>query len=191
MLGKLAICNVAVTRLGQTQITSLSEDDKKARLCLVFWDLLRDALLQEQWWTFATKRQTLALLTETPDSEFDYYYQIPTDCITPRYLVDGKLINYRIEGDKLATDYDDDVELVYTFRETDPTKFSPHFADLLAYRLALELTIPLKSDLATRDRVEQDYIMAQRKYSVIDKRRGNTSDTSKTGWANAGRGAIV
>ena len=180
MSGKIDVCNVAISRIGQTQITSLSEDDKKARLCGVFFDHLRDALLEDNWWTFATKRQTLALLTETPDSEYNYFYQIPTDCITPRYVVNQ--IAYQIEGDKLATDSTDDIELVYTFRETDVTKFSPQFRDLLAYKLALELVIPITKDLDMRDRIEQDYMMAKTRYSQVDKRKGRRLITKSRNW---------
>jgi len=181
MAGKLDICNIAISRIGQTQITSLSEDDKKARLCNVFFDHVRDALLQDQWWSFATKRQTLALLTETPDSGFDYYYQIPTDCIEPRYLVDETIL-YEIEGDKVATDSTDDIELVYTFRETDTTKFSSQFRDLLSYKLALELVLPITKDMDMRDRIERDYVAISARYSQIDKRRGQRAIKKNIGW---------
>jgi len=190
MASKTSICNIAVSRLGQTQITSLTDNtDKKARLCNVFFDHLRDTLLQEQWWSFATKRETLSQLVATPDSEFDYYYQLPSDCITPRYLVDDT-IEYRIEGDRLATDEStaSNVELVYTKRETDTAKFTAHFSDLLAYRIALELVIPLKIDNATRDRVQQDYLLAMRRYSQIDKRRGNKAQQRTSRWVDIRKG---
>lgn len=189
MSSVIDICNVALSRLGQTQITALTEDDKKARLCNVFYAPMRDALLEEQWWPFATKRETLARLTATPDSEFDYYYQLPSDCLTPRCLVDDT-IEYTIEGDRLATDSTADIELVYTKKETDTTKFSAMFADLLAYRIALELVIPLTIDVNRRDRIEAAYERARIKYSQISKRQGRRAYTKHTGWVTARTGAV-
>ena len=190
MSSEVTICNIALARLGQTQITSLTEADKKARLCLVFYEPMRDAVLQDAWWTFATKRQTLSQLVATPDSGFDYYYQLPADCLDPRYL-ENDLIEYVIEGDKLITDSTEDIELVYTQQLTDTTLFSPNFVDALAYRIAAELAMSLTNDLKKHDQLLNIYASIVAQASAHDKRTRKRKVTRHTGWVSMRKGSTT
>lgn len=57
----VAICNSALIKLGVAEITSLSQNVKRAQLCDEQYPKVRDELLRNHVWNFAIKRKVLAL----------------------------------------------------------------------------------------------------------------------------------
>ena len=161
-ISETSICNLALTRLGHMQITSLTEGTKASDLCTLHYDLSRDALLRAHPWNFAISRVTLAQDATTPNHEFDYRHTLPVDClkvIRTDWEADGftstavygfpglngyagAVVPYRIEGRYLLTN-EDTVKIEYIASITDPTQFDVLFVDLLAQRLAAEICIAL------------------------------------------------
>lgn len=80
MASEVSICNLALNHIGAYAIASLSDATKEARDCNTLYSYARDSVLRDHKWAFATKRLTLALLTDTY-SGWDYAYQYPTDCL--------------------------------------------------------------------------------------------------------------
>ena len=154
----VGLCNLALTRLGHNQISSLSENSKGATLCTLHYPQVRDALLRAHPWNFALKRVELAQDATTPNHEFDYRYALPFDCLkvirtdweangfssTAIYGFPGlngyanEAIPYRIEGRYLLVN-EATVSIEYIARIEDPAQFDDLFADCLAQRLAAEL----------------------------------------------------
>ena len=60
------ICNLALTKLGQTIITSLSDDNENARRCNLVYEPKRDELLEKHPWGFAVEKALLVDVTK-PD----------------------------------------------------------------------------------------------------------------------------
>lgn len=79
------ICNLALTHVGDiATVTAINPPDGsiQAGYCATFYPIARDALLSQHPWDFATRRVALALLTNVWP-EWDYAYQLPSDCLTP------------------------------------------------------------------------------------------------------------
>lgn len=84
MSSEVDISNVALGYLGDdASVSSLSppEGSAQATHCARFYPICRDSLLEMHSWGFATKRQSLALLAETPPSPWAYVYAQPADAI--------------------------------------------------------------------------------------------------------------
>jgi hypothetical protein len=159
-----SICNVALLRVGQRQtIDSLEEATTEAMACKALYPFARDSLLEEVWWSWATKRQVLALTAETRTG-WSYVYAFPSDCVTARYLsasvrfpAEDQTIPFAFEASDdgtarvLLTDQES-AELVYTAGITNPNLWSAMARDALAWRLAADLVsaLPVKPQLAAQ-----------------------------------------
>lgn len=75
------ICNLALTSIGASMISSLDEGTKAADLCTLHYPRCRRALLRAHPWNFAIARVTLALSSTTPNHEFGYQHALPADCL--------------------------------------------------------------------------------------------------------------
>lgn len=93
---KEQICNQAISDLGgRVQITSFDTDTSPAAVqCRLWYDTMRQALLQAAPWGFARKTaplSQLALLTDIPmpDNLYPWLvkYLYPTDCLRVNYIL--------------------------------------------------------------------------------------------------------
>jgi hypothetical protein len=197
------ICNLALTRLGnKQQITSLTQGGTIAPLCNLHYAHCRDTLLRGHYWNFAIKRQALSQDSGTPNHEFAYRYQLPTDCLRvvrtsweaeffgsgtaiysyPTGGYDHTFIPYRIENGYLLTD-ETAVSIEYVAQITDTTKFDDLFVDVLAQRLAAELCPAISDNTALTQRLWQIYAEKLREARTIDGMEGSPRDVLDTsGW---------
>jgi hypothetical protein len=166
----VSICNLALTRIGQPQIASLSASGKAADLCNLHYEPTRDAVLRDHPWNFAIAYAELARSSTTPAFEFDYTFTLPTDCIKvlrtefEQLGYDGSTYAYRIVGREIFANTET-LAIEYTKRVTDPTQFDAMFVDMLAERLAAELAYPLtdnRSLVETRLQIYQNKLAAAR-----------------------------
>lgn len=82
MASKIEICNMALAILGQTDISSLKEDNQSARLCNQYYDSVRQQLIRAHDWGFAkTIDKLLKLGQEEVVNGFEYYYAKPAKCL--------------------------------------------------------------------------------------------------------------
>jgi len=161
------ICNIALSRIGASQtINDLDEASTEAGVCKLFYEHVRDSVLEDFTWPFAQKYFTLNLIEEEPNEDWLYKYSYPTDCIRAIRIVSGvsrvdaPLIPFNIGNDDsgrvVFTDAEDAV-LQYTSRYEDPVRFSPSFADALSWRLAYEIAMPLSVEQSIRNTAWQLY----------------------------------
>lgn len=160
MASAVDICNVALSHFGQNaSIDSIDPPDSsaEAEYCARFYPIVRDEMLEREVFTFSTKRATLAaLVNDRPD--WQYRFALPADCLKPRAVlpstysradtIDGLVDStdaFEWEGGSLYTDEPDAV-LVYTFKLTDTTKFSPLFVTAASYLLAGYIVGPITKD---------------------------------------------
>jgi hypothetical protein len=164
------ICNMAIARIGQQKyIESITENSKAAELCNQFFDHARDATLSECEWPIANAYQTLTLIQQDPNPDWGYEYATPPDMLRARRISPGTGIRQEGEpfpftiaennGKVIWTDQDPAV-LQYTKRLTDPTLFSPEFAEAMAWRLAVELAMPMAESQSLRDQMLQNFVVA-------------------------------
>lgn len=163
MSSEVYICNLALSNVGKGNISDLSEPTAEARACNQFYAHVRDTLLQAYPWRFAGKTVSLAEVANDKLGAWEYAYNRPTDCLkvrwvrgaystidpTPQTLQQEILNPYDIEGSTLYCNLSP-AFLRYTFRLTDPTKFTPLFIEALSWHLAVRLAMPMTRDPKVR-----------------------------------------
>lgn len=83
MAQRTDIANIALSLLGEEAITSIDdEEDKKAGIIRVHYDVARDATLEAHEWSFAMERFSLdAPAAEAPVWGYSYRHKIPADIL--------------------------------------------------------------------------------------------------------------
>lgn len=175
MASDIEICNIALSRVAHTQpIVSFTEKSKAAELCSVFYATLRELVLADFPWPFAESTVALADVG-SPDPGWAYRYRYPADCLKVRDIIQPGWrrslasemqipfkIGYDGGGRVIHTDQPE-AAVRFTFRVEDSTFFDPLFADALAWRLAMDLALPLSSKQELQQFATQQYEMAMTK----------------------------
>ncbi len=131
MLTKIDLCSMALLKLGETPIQSLSDDTAAAKLSRTLFEPVTDALIAIHPWRFAT---TEIKLNKNTDGDF----LVPSDVL--RILkTSGRLVGDRIYSDS------NNISITAIVRTT-PAKYPSYFISLAATRLAMEFCIPLLGD---------------------------------------------
>jgi hypothetical protein len=179
------ICNIALARIGIGQpIAALTESSQPAVMCSLFYEPMRDLLLNDFQWPFATKYRELALVAEEPNDDWSFSYRYPTDCLNIRRIINfanrasvfnglvfpspiGSESNFqpmRVPYDlgndaqgKLIFSNESDAVIEYTAAVTDVSLFTPSFASLLAWKLAQEIARPLARSEDIRVAARNEY----------------------------------
>lgn len=162
MASEAGICNSALSKLGNNRIVSLTEGTAAANLCIEQYGKLRDHLLRSHDWNFAASRVRLAQLSSTPEFGYRFQHALPTDWMRTisvhpadgrhQRITDYATESTEAEGRVLRTD-SPDVYLRYVRKVSDPNVMDPTFREALAWRLAMELAIPLAKSSSLRDRM--------------------------------------
>jgi hypothetical protein len=161
-VNEVTICNSALIKLGADRISSLTQDSKAAILCNSLYEMSRKAVLTVGKWRFAIARAQLTLLSETPLYEYDYMFQMPTDCLQPFELatatdMDGtEDLDYTVEADKLLCD-ESVLYMRYVKNVNDPNAFHPLFAEAFAWYLAWQMAIALTGSAATAEAMNKGF----------------------------------
>lgn len=166
MATEAGICNSGLSKLGNNRIISLTEGTPAANLCLEQYDKLRDDLLRGHPWNFAASRVKLAQLSSTPEFGYEFQYALPSDWMRTISLhpadsrfseiTDFVTESTAAEGRVLRTDWPD-VYIRYVRKLEDPNVMDAAFREALAWRIAVELSIPLAKSAALRERMERGF----------------------------------
>ncbi len=170
MASEAQICSAALAMLGQTPISSLSQNAPRAEKCNAVFSMLRDAELGSHNWKFATVYVDLSRVDETPDFNYDYSYQLPGDFLKLTQP-DDNTIEYRIVGDKLYTNADE-IGIEYIKQVTDSGSFSVQFTDLLTARIAKELAWGITNNRLLAVDVAENYNIVRRRATGVDSQQG-------------------
>jgi hypothetical protein len=148
MASKTDICNLALSHLGQgKEISDIdTEQSQEASACRRFINDALDATLIDHDWSFATRFETLGLITASPTSEWGYSYRYPSDCLKVRRILSGlrqdsessKIPFKIIQDDAGKVIYTDqaNAEVEKTVTISDPEYFTAQFSLALSFRLA-------------------------------------------------------
>ena len=172
------ICNRALGLVGSPFIASLDDAKQAARLCKRIYPEIRDEMLRDHDWNFASMRALLPALTTAPLWGFDDAYQLPGDCLCVREI-DGLCPrdDWRVEARTISISLSAPLKIRYTAQRTDTGLFDPGFTSALAYAVAAEICMPLTNNatLAGNLRQEADMRMsgARGKNFVEGADRGN------------------
>jgi hypothetical protein len=166
MASDLGIVNSALIKLGVEIISALPGVTRQGLLANEQLSKIREELLYEHPWNFAMKRASLTATGTPAVFEFAYEYTLPGDCLRvwcTQYEEDF----YQVEGGKLYSNYSD-VKIRYIANISDPTKFSPTFAELLSLKLAADLAFVLVQSNALKNTLLQEYVVKLRDHRSTD-----------------------
>ena len=153
MTSQVDIANYALNTLGATNIVSLDENSKPARIINQRYDAVRDYVFRSHPWNCLIRRAELPRETETPAFGYAYQYALPTNpyCLrvlefsngSMSYPQDNMFSNtggpvFVIEGRKLLTD-EGIAKIKYVAQITDPQQYDIGLIEALSARLAMEI----------------------------------------------------
>ena len=170
---QVRVINMALSKLGAKRITTISDDTVSARAAVAVYTEILDEVLMESPWTFAQKRVALAELGTDPvweDDGMTVAYGIPTDMLKLNYTNMPSAI-VRVEAVGILSDTSS-LEILYTYRATDTTKYSTMFVTALATRLASEMAFGL-----TNSKTAMEYLMKE--YEDIRLPRAIAADSQQ------------
>lgn len=173
MTSQVAIVNRALTKLGESRIVALNENTKQAREMSATFDIVRDAELRKNRWSFSIKRAQIAADATPPAFEYSTRYLIPTDCL--RILMIGDIwpgldmSDYRtgpygqdwaIESGYILRNSSGVLNLRYIYRVTDTSLWDPAFVEAFACKLAWETCEAITQSSEKRSMAIEEYKMA-------------------------------
>jgi len=110
MTTKLEIWNAALIRCGAEPLATLVEDNKRANMLKNQYEITLRDLLNDSTWNFATDREIALVRNGTPSFGFAYTYDYPDNVL--RILELSNSCDFRVEGDKVLTNHNDDAQPV-------------------------------------------------------------------------------
>lgn len=157
MASQTDICNMALGFIGVSiTIGDITEQSAAAIACNQFWAITQDYCLRQNYWRFASYRQTLQPLANPPQN-WGYVYPVPADCLKIKRLTVVGLRNPRADqripfetaavagiGKVIYTDQNP-AELQYTAEINDPTQWDSTFCIAFAYLLGSFIAMSLSS----------------------------------------------
>lgn len=148
------IANMALMSLGIKKPIDnlLTDESNEARYCKRFYAPSRDAMLRSHPWNCAIHRKTITPLAATPDSDWDYQYQLPANPHCLRVLQVGEAVDQPIEWvveERKLLCNESTIKLVYIKRITDTNEFDPLLVEAISLKMAIKMSMPLagKSDI--------------------------------------------
>jgi len=194
----VGICNMALGRIGiTTVITDLSNTDKASVVCNDAYEACRDAVLEDFDWKCAAYRKALVQNATAPAFGFDYQYDLPSTpyCLKVREIY--PVVDYKIEGRLLLTDYDNtsaDLYIRYTKRITDPTDLETLCAKAIAWRIAAERCYAFVQASTLQEKIFAEYriildeaMRANQQQDTNNDEKQNSSIYGNAEWISAGR----
>lgn len=157
MASQVQIVNRALIALGQTTtITSIDDETVPAQLAKEIWDTCVDYVLSVHPWGCAKGRWTIPADATAPLWGPAYYYTRPTDCVAVFEMQGQESYDWNDESGKIATDHGSPIYIMGNRRITNPSEFDAAMVEALAYKLAMEMAIPLTQSKTLREQMEAD-----------------------------------
>jgi hypothetical protein len=183
---EVAICNMALAEIGRgAQITSLDEASQAARACKLRYPYARDACLRAYDWNFAARRAELAKNATAPAFEFANAYDLPSDCLLVRSVLDGDGERWVVEGRQILTDMGDPIFVKYTALVTQTASFDPLFVEALSARVASDIAVQLSESVSRAQGLWQVYQSKLVEARRRDAQEGQPEGLPRGSWVDA------
>lgn len=178
MASDVDICNSALNQIGASNIISLTEDSKAARICNQRYTFVRDSVFRAHPWNCLITRTSIAPDVATPAFEFAKQFTLPTDpyCLRVLELSDTAII-YKIEGRKLLCD-ESSIEMKYVGRVEDANQYDLLLIETIAAAMAADLAYPLVGSSALSANMYQLYQSKLSEARFVDATEDNDINTS-------------
>src|SRR6056297_968267 len=158
---KLSICSDALILLGASPLSSFSEGTDAAQICDRIYDDLKDSIIASYPWSWSLKKVKLARLTETPNSEWRYLYQLPGDTLAGVRAVFNSnnpgirpiAYGWEIIDNKIQTN-EEDIWVDYQYAPGE-SLLPTYFVQLLKYAMAAEIAEAVTDQITKADYFER------------------------------------
>lgn len=182
-MNSVSICNLALMLVGIPAITSFQDENNNAKLCKTFFPVLRDRVLRDHTWSFATAFHELQALDEhSRDPKYDVVCALPGDVIRVIELVGNR--PYRRIGNKILVQ-ELPATLVYTRRIEDSGLFDETFVEALQYLMASEIGMSNTRDTQLIAMFRQEYdkrLALARSIDSQENRHAMQNDLKRSRW---------
>jgi hypothetical protein len=175
------IANRAITFLGGTTITALTDDTKEARACNRLYEQTRDQLLRDHAWNFSILRVSIAANTTSPIYEYTNAFDWPADCL--RILEVDTTEEWAVEGRQIVTDAAAPLQIVYVHQVTDANLFDAKFIEAYSLRLAADIAYDITASSTVANVAEQKFAASIQEARLIDAQESLSA--SETSWLDA------
>lgn len=156
------ICNLALSWLAGNRITSLEDDSDEARLCKANYNMSRRAVLEEQEWTFAIRRDEIPSLASPPLFGYQFQFLVPSTLIYGIAVYDPADANIRNEeAEQIRHSYEtnsdganiiladiEKIHIKFVGEVINTSRHSPLFDQTLAAHIAMNIAVQLTENEA-------------------------------------------
>lgn len=182
----VTICNSALLKLGADKISALSQTTRAAVTCNTLYAYLRDEVMGESPWRFALKRAVLSPNGTTPAFDFDFSYDIPSDCLRLLSPDDDEIIWIQ-EGSQILCS-ETTLNMKYLYRNEDESSWDARFCEALAWRLCMELALSLTQSIPMKQEAEKSYKDALAQARAMNAVIGTPNPLEADIWSKARKG---
>lgn len=178
-----SVCNSALIKVGADRISDIDQSTKGAIVLKAIFDTCRDDVLRAHPWHFAVTRVTLSPNATVPPYEYDYTFDMPTDClrVLEPYTFDVEFVT---EGRTLLSN-ESTLDVRYIQRIEDPSVWDACFAEALAWRLARDISYSLAQSAALTNTCSVEYKRALSEARSISGMEGTIAALEADIWANS------
>lgn len=179
------ICNSALIKVGADRIISLTEDNQRARLCNEQYSKLRDDLLRAHPWNFAIKRVELAQSSTAPAFDYDYAFDIPSDCLRVLGTDLTSDDDFKIEAGRRIVCNSSALSLKYIAQITDVGYFDSVFTECLAFKIAADIAYSLSGSASLAELLYRQYKEKLSEARSFDAQEGSADRILSDEWINS------
>lgn len=137
MASDIDVINSALSKLGEQPILAVTDPSPPGRLANRTYNDIRDALLREYVWNFATKRASLAADAVAPEWGYARAFSFPSDFLRLISINNDFDQDWRSEGGRIVTDMTAPLQIKYVALVSVDSMDST-FREALAARLAMD-----------------------------------------------------
>lgn len=182
----VSICSNALLLVGDRTISSLDEDNDRARIVSNLYPQVRRAVLRSHPWNCAIKRVQLAPDAQAPAFDFDYQYSLPADWLRTLQVGEtGCQIDYAAEGRKLLAS-DNPLPLVYVYNNETEATYDSSLVHALTTAMAAAIAYPITKSASLRDSLQSEFLSMLQRARNIDG-QDNPPDTLGNSMLRAAR----
>lgn len=189
MASQVDIANRALQKIGAGPITSLSDDLKAARTLAAAYPIIRDFVLRDAPWNFATRRAKLQPLSDAPSWGYATAYQLPADCLRLVMVADlaEKVVadQWKVEGRKILSDQTGELRIIYITSDVAEGEFDALFVEAFAARLAAEVCEELTQNATKRQLQEANYQDLIMRAKMVASQENSPDDLYAESWLNS------
>lgn len=164
----VSICSNALLLLGDKPISSLDEDNDRARLASNLWESSRDAVQRSHPWNCCISRVAMAPDATTPAFDWDYQYTLPSDHLKTLSIGEhGQEHEFRIEGRKLLCNVNPAYHR-YIARNENPATWDAMLITAMELYMAAQMAYPITQSSALADSMNQKSAAHMKRARSVD-----------------------